>query len=92
MSSSPYIQPLSTVPVVPPSTKSAAWRGIKSLLGRCGSTGTRIVEGLARAGTHVADAATAVGQHPIIVPVAQALKTALALARPSSQWCKPRKV
>jgi hypothetical protein len=63
---------------------SAAWTGLKGLLGRCGSTGTRIVEGLARAGTHVADAVKVVAQHPMMAPLAQTLKATLALVRPVS--------
>jgi len=37
---------------------SAAWTRLKALLGRCGNTGTRVAEGLGRAGTYVADAVT----------------------------------
>jgi len=62
----------------------AVWTGLKGLLNRCGSTGTRIAEGLGRAGTHVADAVTTVAQHPIMVPVAKAVKATLALVRPVS--------
>jgi len=63
---------------------SAAWTRLKALLGRCGNTGTRVAEGLGRAGTYVADAVTTVAQHPIMVPLAQALKATLALVRPVS--------
>jgi hypothetical protein len=63
---------------------SAAWTGLKALLGRCGSTGTRIAEGFARAGTHVADAVTAVAQHPMMAPLAQAVKATIALVHPVS--------
>jgi hypothetical protein len=63
---------------------SAAWTGLKGLLNRCGSTGTRIAEGVARAGTCVADAVTAAAQHPMMAPLAQALKATLALVRPVS--------
>ena len=62
----------------------AAWTGIKGLLGHCGNTGTQVVEVLSQAGTTVADAATAVAQHPMMAPVAKALKATLALVRPVS--------
>src|SRR5450759_1060381 len=62
----------------------ATWTGLKGLLNRCGTTGTRIAEGLGRAGTYVADAVTAVAQHPMMAPVAKALKATLALVRPVS--------
>ena len=63
---------------------SAAWAGLKALLGRCGSTGTRIAAGLGRAGTYVASAARTVASHPMMVPLAQALTATLALVRPIS--------
>jgi|GEM_PF-1070307 len=63
---------------------SAAWTGLKGLLYRCGSTGTRIAEGLARAGTKVADAVRSVAQHPMMAPVTQAVKATIALVRPVS--------
>jgi hypothetical protein len=63
---------------------SAAWTGLKALLKRCGNTGTRIAEGLGQAGTYVADAVTTVAQHPMMAPVAKALKATLALVRPVS--------
>ena len=63
---------------------SCAWNGLKGLLNRCGNTGTRIAEGLARAGDYVADAVTTVAQHPMMAPVARALKATLALVRPVS--------
>jgi len=63
---------------------SSAWRGIKGLLNRCGSTGARIVEGLGRAGTRVVDAVEAIAQHPMMAPIARALQTTLGLARPVS--------
>ncbi len=63
---------------------SAAWTGLKGLLNRCGNTGTRIAEGLGRAGTYVADAVTTVALHPMMVPLAQALRATLALVRPVS--------
>jgi len=63
---------------------SAAWTGLKALLNRCGSTGTRIAESLARAGTHVADAVTAVADHPMMAPLTQAVKATIALVRPVS--------
>jgi hypothetical protein len=62
----------------------AAWTGLKALLNRCGSTGTRVAEGLGRAGTYVADAVTAVAQHPMMAPVAKAVKATIALVRPVS--------
>jgi hypothetical protein len=64
---------------------SAAWTGLKGLLGRCGSTGTQIVESLSRTGTHVADAAGSVAKHPMMTPVVHALRATLALVRPVSQ-------
>jgi hypothetical protein len=66
------------------SVAKAAWTGIKGLLGRCGSTGTRIAEGLGRAGTYVADAVRSVAQHPMMAPVTQAVKATIALVRPVS--------
>ena len=48
------------------------------------STGTQVAEGLARAGTYVVDAVTTVAQHPMMVPLAQAVKATLALVRPVS--------
>jgi hypothetical protein len=63
---------------------SAAWTGLKSLLGRCGKTGTQIAEGLGRAGTHIADAAHAVASHPMMGRLAQALHATLGLVRPVS--------
>ena len=63
---------------------SAAWTGLKSLLGRCGNTGTQIAEGLGRAGTHIADAAHAAVSHPMMGRLAQALDATLALVRPVS--------
>ena len=62
----------------------AAWTGLKGLLNRCGSTGNRIAEGLARAGAFVADAVTTAAQHPMMAPVTRALKATLALVRPVS--------
>src|ERR1035437_798965 len=63
---------------------SAAWTGLKSLLARCGNTGKQISESLGRTGTRVASAARTVANHPMMVPVAQALKSTLALVRPIS--------
>jgi hypothetical protein len=63
---------------------SAAWTGLKALLGRCGNTGTEIAEGLGRAGNHIADAAHAVAGHPIIGRIVQALDATWALVRPVS--------
>jgi hypothetical protein len=63
---------------------SAAWTGLKALLGRCGKTGTQIVEGLGRAGTHVAEAFRAAASHPMMGRLAQALNATLALVRPVS--------
>jgi hypothetical protein len=67
------------------SIASAAWAGLKGLLGRCGTTGARIVEGLSRAGTQVADAARGVAKHPVMAPVVHALRATPALVRPVSQ-------
>lgn len=63
---------------------SAAWTGLKALLGRCGNTGTQIAESLGRAGTYIADAAHAVANHPMMGRLAQALDATLALVRPVS--------
>ena len=63
---------------------SAAWTGLKSLLGRCGKTGTRIAEGLGRAGTHIAEAFRAAASHPMMGRLTQALDATLALVRPVS--------
>jgi hypothetical protein len=63
---------------------SAAWTGLKSLLARCGNTGKQISESLGRTGTRVASAARTVANHPMMVPVAQALKSTGALVRPIS--------
>ena len=63
---------------------STAWTGLKSLLGRCGNTGTQIAEGLGRAGTHIADAAKAISIHPTMGRLAQALHATLAMVRPVS--------
>ena len=41
----------------------AAWTGIKSLLGRCGTTGTQIVQALTTTGIRVAEAVRAVAKH-----------------------------
>jgi hypothetical protein len=62
----------------------AAWTGLKGLLNRCGTTGTRVAEGLGRAGTYVADAVTTVAQHPMMAPLARALRATLTLVRPVS--------
>jgi hypothetical protein len=64
---------------------SAAWSGLKTLLARCGNTGTRITGGLAHAGANIAGAVRAAAQHPIMVPIAHALRATLALVRPISQ-------
>lgn len=63
---------------------SAAWTGLKALLCRCGNASSQIVEGLRRAGTQVVDAVQAVAKHPMMAPVAPALKATLALVRPVS--------
>lgn len=63
---------------------SSLWTGLKSLLGRCGNTGTQIADGLGRAGTHIADAAHAVASHPMMGRIAQALDATWALVRPVS--------
>jgi hypothetical protein len=63
----------------------AAWTGTKSLLGRCGSTGTLITEILTHTGTQVADAVMSVTRHPMMTPVVHALKATVALVRPVSQ-------
>jgi len=63
---------------------SAACTGLKGLLNRCGNTGTRIAEGLARAGTRVADAFRAAAVHPMMGRLGQGLDATLALVRPVS--------
>ena len=63
---------------------SAAWTGLKALLGRCGSTGTQIARGLGQAGTRVANAAHAVADHPMMGRLGKALDATLALVRPVS--------
>jgi hypothetical protein len=62
----------------------AAWTGIKSLLGRCGTTGAQIVETLTATGTRVAETVRAVAKHPLMTPVVQALKSTVALVHPVS--------
>jgi hypothetical protein len=62
----------------------AAWSGIKSLLGRCGTTGTKIVQSLSNTGAQIADAVKAVANHPMMQPVVHGLKATLALVRPVS--------
>jgi hypothetical protein len=61
-----------------------AWSGIKSLLGRCGTTGAQIVETLTATGTRVAETVRAVAKHPLMTPVVHALKATLALVHPVS--------
>ena len=62
----------------------AAWTGIKSLLGRCGTTGVAIVETLTATGTRVAETVRAAAKHPLMTPVVQTLKSTLALVHPVS--------
>lgn len=64
---------------------SAAWTGLKGLLGRCGNTGTRIVEGLSRAGVKAVDVVRVIAKHPMMAPAVDALRATLALVRPVSQ-------
>jgi len=63
----------------------AAWTGIKSLLGRCGTTEVQIVETLSTTGTKIADAVMTVAKHPMVAPVVHVLKAAVALVRPVSR-------
>ena len=63
---------------------SAAWSGLKGLLGRCGNTGSQVVEVLSQAGATVAGAFRAAAQHPVMAPVARALRACSALVRPVS--------
>jgi hypothetical protein len=65
----------------------AAWTGIKSLLGRCGSTGTLITESLSHTGTQIAETVKAVAKHPMMAPVVHAIKATLALVRPVGLGC-----
>jgi hypothetical protein len=62
----------------------AAWTGIKGLLGRCGNTGSQVVEVLSQAGTTAAGAFRTAAQHPVMAPVARALRACAALVRPVS--------
>ena len=64
---------------------SAAWAGLKGLLARGGATGARINQGLADAGTKVAQAVRVAAQHPVMVPIAHVLQATMALVRPISQ-------
>jgi hypothetical protein len=64
---------------------SAAWSGLKTVLARCGNTGSRITQGLTHAGANVAGAVRAAALHPIMVPIAHALRATVALVRPISQ-------
>jgi hypothetical protein len=63
---------------------SAAWTGLRSLLGRCGNTGTTIAEGLGRAGTYIAEAFRAAACHPMMGRLSQGLDATLVLVRPVS--------
>ena len=62
----------------------AAWTGIKSLLGYCGTTGVAIVETLTTTGARVSETVRAVAKHPLMAPVVQAFKATLALVHPVS--------
>ena len=64
---------------------SAAWNGIKSILGRLGSTGIQIREILSNTGSQVATAVRSVAKHPMMTPVITALRATVALVRPVSQ-------
>jgi hypothetical protein len=63
----------------------AAWTGIKSLLGYCGTTGAQVVQALSTAGIKITEAVKAVVKHPLMAPVVHVLKAAVALVRPVSQ-------
>jgi hypothetical protein len=63
----------------------AAWTSIKSVLNRCGSTGSQIVQSLSHMGAQVAESVRTVAKHPLMAPVVQALKATLALVRPVSR-------
>lgn len=63
---------------------SAAWTGLKGILGLCGNTGTQVVEVLSQAGATVAGAFRAAAQHPVMAPVTRALRACAALVRPVS--------
>jgi hypothetical protein len=67
------------------SVAQAAWTGTKSLFGRCGTTGTRVVQTLRRTGPQVADVVRTVARRPMVRPVVQVLKATLGLVRPVSQ-------
>jgi hypothetical protein len=64
---------------------SATWSGLTALMARCGTTGTRITQGLAHAGANIVGMVRAAAKHPIMVPIAHALRATLALVRPISQ-------
>ena len=69
------------------SVAKTAWTGTKSLLGRCGNTGTQITESLSHTGTVIANAVKIVVGHPMMAPVVHAFRATLALVRPVSQGC-----
>ena len=71
---------------------SAAWTGLKALLGRCGRTGAQISESLSRIATQVAGVVRAIAAHPLMAPVVSALRAALALLRPISHGFVAHKV
>jgi hypothetical protein len=62
----------------------ATWTGIKSVLNRCGSTGSQIVQSLTHMGAQVSCAGKAVANHPMMQPVIHGLRATLALVRPVS--------
>jgi hypothetical protein len=64
---------------------SAAWSGLKGLLGRCGSTGEQISQSLSNIGTQVANSAMRLAAHPVMVPVVRVLRATAAMVRPVSQ-------
>lgn len=64
---------------------SSAWRGLKGILSRRGSTGARISEALAVAGAKVASVVGSVATHPMVAPIARVLRATMALVRPISQ-------
>ena len=63
----------------------AVWQQTRSLLGKCGPTGTRISAGLANAGTAVQRVFVAVAGHPVTQAVARAVTSLAVLVRPVSQ-------
>ncbi|WP_207555727.1 hypothetical protein [Intrasporangium flavum] len=63
----------------------ALWQQTRSLLGRCGPTGTRIATGLATTGTAVQRVFVAVAAHPVTQALVEGIRSLAVLVRPISQ-------